>query len=179
VPKMFLLAPKGAFTAEARAGVAAELTELGMACERLIDTPQVRAGIWVYFVEHAPDTVFRAGRQAAEPIMSLKVYALKGGFNAETKTRMVTEATAILCKYSKTNDGQIPAYVGILEVPEENWGMYGQLMANRFTWPRCRSRDDPRRAQSASAPSVRVDTASGMLSQRDIDEPTNGATVDE
>ena len=100
---MFLHAPKGAFTAEARARVAAELTELGMACERLIDTPQVRAGIWVYFVEHAPDTVFRAGRQAAEPIMSLKVYALKGGFNAETKTRMVTEATAILGKHSKTN----------------------------------------------------------------------------
>ena len=94
--------------------------------ERLIDTPQIRAGIWVYFVEHAPDTVFRAGRQAAEPIMSLKVYALKGGFNAETKTRMVVEATAILGKYSKTDGGQVPAYVGILEVPEENWGMYGQ-----------------------------------------------------
>jgi phenylpyruvate tautomerase PptA (4-oxalocrotonate tautomerase family) len=123
---MFLHAPQGAFTAEARARVAAELTELGMACERLMDTPQIRAGIWVYFVEHAPDTVFRAGRQAAEPIMSLKVYALKGGFNAETKTRMVTEATAILGKYSKTDGGQVPAYVGILEVPEENWGMYGQ-----------------------------------------------------
>ena len=45
---MFLHAPQGAFTAEARANVAAELTELGMACERLIDTPQIRAGIWVY-----------------------------------------------------------------------------------------------------------------------------------
>jgi hypothetical protein len=43
---MFLHAPKGAFTAEARAKVAAELTDLGMACERLIDTPQIRAGIW-------------------------------------------------------------------------------------------------------------------------------------
>ena len=62
MPKMFLHAPQGAFTAEARASVAAELGELGMACERLIDTPQIRAGIWVYFVEHAPDTVFRAGR---------------------------------------------------------------------------------------------------------------------
>ena len=127
MPKMFLHAPKGTFTAEARARVAAELTELGMACERLIDTPQIRAGIWVYLVEDAPDEVFRAGRQAAEPIMSLKVYALKGGFNAETKTRMVAEATAILGKHSKkTDDGQVPAYVGILEVPEENWGMYGQ-----------------------------------------------------
>jgi hypothetical protein len=136
VPKMFLHAPQGAFTAEARARVAAELTELGMACERLIDTPQIRAGIWVYFVEHAPHTVFRAGRQAAEPIMSLKVYALQGGFDAETKTRMVTEATAILGKYSKTDGCQVPAYIGILEVPEEN------CMASRFTWRRCRSRHD-------------------------------------
>jgi hypothetical protein len=28
--------------------------------------------------------------------------------------------------HSKTNDGQVPAYVGILEVPEENWRMHGQ-----------------------------------------------------
>jgi hypothetical protein len=75
---MFLHAPKGTFTAEARARVAAELTELGMACERLIDTPQIRAGIWVYFVEHVPDTVFRAGRQAAEPIMSPQGLRLEG-----------------------------------------------------------------------------------------------------
>jgi hypothetical protein len=54
VPKMFLHAPRGAFTAEARARVAAELTELGMACERLIDTPQIRAGIWVYLSSTPP-----------------------------------------------------------------------------------------------------------------------------
>jgi hypothetical protein len=138
VPKMFLHAPQGAFTAEARASVAAELSELGMACERLIDTPQIRAGIWVYFVEHAPDTVFRAGRQAAEPIMSLKVYALKGGFNAETKTRMVAEATAILGKYSKTDHGQVPAYAASSRSPKRT----GACMANRFTWRRCRSRHD-------------------------------------
>ena len=58
--------------------------------------------------------------------MSLKVYALKGGFTAETKMRMITEATAILGKYSGTHSGQVPVYVGILEVPEVNWGMYGQ-----------------------------------------------------
>ncbi len=39
---------------------------------------------------------------------------------------MVAEATAILGKHSKTDDGEVPAYIGILEVPEENWGMYGK-----------------------------------------------------
>jgi hypothetical protein len=138
VPKMFLHAPQGAFTAEARARVAAELTELGMACERLIDTPQIRAGIWVYFVEHAPDTVFRAGRQAAEPIMSLKVYALKGGFNAETKTRMVAEATAILGNIPTPTAGRRRPTSASSRSPKRT----GACMANRFTWRRCRSRHD-------------------------------------
>jgi hypothetical protein len=42
------------------------------------------------------------------------------------KHRRRREATAILGKYSKTDDGEVPAYIGILEVPEENWGMYGK-----------------------------------------------------
>jgi hypothetical protein len=127
---------------EVRARVAAQLTELGMACERLIDTPQIRAGIWVYFVEHAPDTVFRAGRQAAEPIMSLRVYALKGGFNAETKTRMVAEATAILGKIPR----QTMARSQLTSASSRSPKRTGACMANRFTWRRCRLRHDPRRA---------------------------------
>jgi len=120
VPKMFLHAPQGAFTAEARARVAAELTELGMTCERLIDTPQIRAGIWVYFVEHAPDT-------------------LKGGFNAETKTRMVAEGTAILGKPTAARCRPTSASS---RSPKRT----GACMASRFTWRRCRSRHDLRRA---------------------------------
>ena len=34
MPKMFVHAPSGVFTTQARARVAAELTNLGMACER-------------------------------------------------------------------------------------------------------------------------------------------------
>jgi hypothetical protein len=57
VPKMFVHAPRGAFTTEARARVAAELTDLGMACECLADTPAIRSGVWVFFAEHEPDAV--------------------------------------------------------------------------------------------------------------------------
>lgn len=126
MPKMFIHASRNTFTAEDRAEIAAELSELGMVCERLKDTPQIRAGIWVYFVEHDPSTVFRAGKQADESITSLKVYALKGGFDAAAKKRMVEDATAILGKYSHSADGPVPVYVVIIEIPEENWGMYGQ-----------------------------------------------------
>ena len=51
MPKMFVHAPRGVFSAEARARVAAELTDLGIACERLADTPAIRSGIWVFFSE--------------------------------------------------------------------------------------------------------------------------------
>ena len=44
MPKLFVHAPQGTFTAKARAGAAAALTDLGIACERLADTPKVRAG---------------------------------------------------------------------------------------------------------------------------------------
>jgi hypothetical protein len=64
VPKMFLHAPQGAFTAAARARVAAELTELGMACERLIDTPQICAGIWSILSSTRPT---RCSAPAARP----------------------------------------------------------------------------------------------------------------
>lgn len=126
MPKMFIHAPKNTFTAEDRAKIAAKLSELGLACERLMDTPQIRAGIWVYFAEHDQDMVFRAGKQAAEAITSLKVYALKGGFDAAAKSRMVVEATAILGQHSRSADGPMPVYVVIIEIPEANWGMYGQ-----------------------------------------------------
>ena len=126
MPKMFVHAPSGVFSAEARARVAAELTDLGMACERLNDTPAIRAGIWVFFSEHQPDTMFRAGKVAADPIIALLVNAIKGGFDDVARKRMVEEGTAILGKYAAIGKGPVPAYVAIQEIPEIDWGMYGK-----------------------------------------------------
>jgi phenylpyruvate tautomerase PptA (4-oxalocrotonate tautomerase family) len=79
MPKMFVHAPSGVFTAEARAQVAAELTDLGMACERLADTAAIRSGVWVFFAEHDSDAVFSGGKVAPQPIIALLVNAIKGG----------------------------------------------------------------------------------------------------
>ena len=49
MPKMFVHAPTGVFTTEARARVAAALTDPGMACERFADTPAIRSGGWAFF----------------------------------------------------------------------------------------------------------------------------------
>jgi phenylpyruvate tautomerase PptA (4-oxalocrotonate tautomerase family) len=126
MPKMFVHAPRGVFTAEARARVAAELTDLGMACERLADVPTIRSGVWVFFSEHEPDTVFNGGEVASRPIIALLINAIKGGLDDPAKKRLIEEGTAILGKHGTIGEGKVPAYVAIQEVPEINWGMYGK-----------------------------------------------------
>jgi phenylpyruvate tautomerase PptA (4-oxalocrotonate tautomerase family) len=126
MPKLFVHAPRGAFTAEARVKVAAALTDLGMACEGLADTAKVRAGVWVFFTEHPPDAIFSGGQIAPNPTMVLEVYALEGGLDSASKQRLIADATAILGEHAGVSGGQMPVYVVIREIPEVNWGMYGK-----------------------------------------------------
>ena len=136
VPKMFIHAPSGVFTAETRQRVAAELTDLGMACERLADTPAIRSGVWVIFVEHEHDAFFSGGKVASHPIIALLINAIKGGLDDPGRKRLIEEGTAILGKHVAIAVGKVPAYVAIQEVPEINWGMYGtqvDLSAMRAT----------------------------------------------
>jgi phenylpyruvate tautomerase PptA (4-oxalocrotonate tautomerase family) len=129
MPKMFVHTIKGAFTSEARVRVAAALTDLGMACERLADTAKVRAGIWVFFTEHATDAIFSGGQIAPNPMMSLIIYALEGGLDGASKQRLIADATAILGKHAGSNGNQVPVYVVIHEVPGVDWGMYGKQVS--------------------------------------------------
>ena len=126
MPKMFIHAPSGVFTPEARARVAAELTNLGIACERLADTPAIRSGVWVIFAEHEPDAVFAGGEVASHPIIALLIRAIMGGLDEPAKKRLIEEGTAILGKYAAIGEAKTPAYVAIQEIPEINWGMYGK-----------------------------------------------------
>jgi phenylpyruvate tautomerase PptA (4-oxalocrotonate tautomerase family) len=126
MPKMFVHSRQGTFTPEARIRVAAALTDLGMACEHLADTAKVRAGIWVFFTEHAPGAVFSGGQVATNSLMSLVVYALEGGLDGASKQRLIADATAILGEHAGLNSDEVPVYVVIREVPEVDWGMYGE-----------------------------------------------------
>ena len=125
MPKMFVHAPSGVFTTETRKRVAAELTELGMACEHLMDTPAIRSGVWVIFVEHERDDFFIGGEVASHPIIALLINAIKGGLDDPGRKRLIEESTAILGKHAAIATGKVPAYVAIQEIPEINWGMYG------------------------------------------------------
>jgi hypothetical protein len=76
--------------------VAAELTELRMACEHLVDTPAIRSGAWVIFAEHAPDAIFSGGDVASQPIIVLLANAIQGDLDDPARKPFIEEGTAIL-----------------------------------------------------------------------------------
>jgi phenylpyruvate tautomerase PptA (4-oxalocrotonate tautomerase family) len=129
MPKLFVDSRKGTFTAKARVQIAAALTDLGIACERLANTPKVRAGVWVFFAEHESDAMFSGGQVAANSLIRLLVFALEGGLDAESKRRLIGDATAILSERAEPTGNPVTVYVVIQEVPEVNWGMYGKLVS--------------------------------------------------
>jgi phenylpyruvate tautomerase PptA (4-oxalocrotonate tautomerase family) len=118
-----------AFTVEARVRVAAALTDLGIACERLSDTAKVRAGVWVFFTEHASDAIFSGGQIAPSALIRLVVYALEGGLDGASKRRLIADATTILGEQAGAGGNQVPVYVVIRDVPEVDWGMYGKQVS--------------------------------------------------
>jgi len=129
MPKLFIHAPRDTFKAEGRLRAASALTELGIECERLADTPAVRAGVWVFFVEHAPDAVFSGGRLAEAPLVAVEVYALQGGLNDTAKRKLISDATSILKEHSESGTEEVPVYVVIREIEEKSWGMYGKQVS--------------------------------------------------
>jgi len=48
MPKMIIHAPAGTFDAAERQQVARDLTQLGLDCEALPDSPLVRSTVWIY-----------------------------------------------------------------------------------------------------------------------------------
>jgi phenylpyruvate tautomerase PptA (4-oxalocrotonate tautomerase family) len=124
---MFIHASKGTFEADARVRVAAELTELGMRCERLPDVPSVKSNVWIYFNEYEEGEIFSGGMAAKTRVMSLIVYALEGGLDEKSRSNLIAGATEILGRHSGFT-APVPAYVVINEVPEASWGMFGQAV---------------------------------------------------
>ena len=120
MPKTFVHAPEGVFDADARGRVATKLTDLGLACERLPDTPEVRNSVWLFFTDHAPDAIFAGGRMASSPVVSLTTYTLEGGLDGPAKRKLIAGATLILGEHAALPSNPVPAYVVIREVPKAN-----------------------------------------------------------
>ena len=126
MPKIFVHAPLGTFDAPARRQVAASLTALGLECEALPMSPFMKSNVWTYFSDYAPDAVFMGDRPATRKIISLQVYVIEGGLDDDGKRKLIGGATEILGRHSGA-EGRIPVYVVIHDVPEINWGIFGEI----------------------------------------------------
>ena len=124
MPKMFLSAPAGTFDETARKALAADLTELGINCERLADKPSVRDAVWVFFHDYPAGYAFNGGAAAMSAIVTLVTYSLRGGLDGEAKTRFVREATALIGRLGEIGE-PVPAFVLINEINPQDWGMFG------------------------------------------------------
>ena len=125
MPKMIIHAPAGTFDAAERQQVARELTQLGLDCEALPDSPLVRSTVWTYFAEYSSDAVFMGDKPAWLPVVSLQIYVIKGGLDEGAKKKLIKGATAILDR-RPSGTSVAPVYVVIQEIEEANWGIFGQ-----------------------------------------------------
>ncbi len=125
MPKLIIHSPSGTFDATERQQVASALMTLGISCEALPDSPLIRSTVWTYFSEYSPDSVFMGDTAAWLPVVSLQMYVIKGGLDANNKRRLIEGATAILDRRAQGTSVSA-VYVEIHEVEEENWGIFGQ-----------------------------------------------------
>ena len=125
MPKIIIHAPEGAFNAEARAAVAAELTDFALDCEALPKSPFVKSTAWTYFNACPADAVFMGEERAYAGIISAQIFVIAGGLDEHAKKRLIKGATEILGRHSGAS-GRAPVYIVLCEVPEINWGIFGE-----------------------------------------------------
>ena len=125
MPKIIIHAAEGTFDAEARAAVAAELTDFALDCEALPKSPFVKSTVWTYFNACPADAVFMGAELAYARIISAQMFVIAGGLDEVAKKRLIHGATEILGRHSGASN-RVPAYIVLHEVPEINWGIFGE-----------------------------------------------------
>lgn len=124
MPKIIVHSPAGTFDAAQRQSVASELTDFAVDCEALPASPFIKSTVWTYFNEYAADAVYMGAAPAWLKVISVQVFALEGGLDASMSAKFIAGATEILGRHAGLH-GRIPVYVVIQEIPETNWGIFG------------------------------------------------------
>lgn len=128
MPKIIIHAAEGIFDADARAAVAAELTDFALDCEALPKSPFVRSTVWTYFNACPADAVFMGAELAYARIISAQMFVIAGGLDDEAKKRLIQGATQVLGRHSGAS-GRAPVYIVLHEIPEIDWGIFGETAA--------------------------------------------------
>ena len=72
--------------------------------------------------------MFTGGRVASSPVVSVTIYTIEGGLNGPAKRKLIAGTTSILSEHRELQN-PVPAYVVVREVPEANWGMFGNTVS--------------------------------------------------
>lgn len=125
MPKIIIHSPDGAFDADARQAIVAELTDLALDCEALPRSPYNRSSVWTFFNGYSPDSLFMGDRPAHLPVVSMHVFAIRGGLDETGRIRLIEGATAILGRQLGRPE-RVPVHIVIHEVEESDWGSFGR-----------------------------------------------------
>ncbi len=125
MPLIFIHAPKGTFSPEARDTLAAEISKDGGDIEKLADDPFVRSTTWLYVNEYDPAHVYHGGKPGGTKVISVEINALQDGFDHAAKAELIKRATASVKKAAGLEGDILPVYVLIKEVPPQGWGFSG------------------------------------------------------
>jgi phenylpyruvate tautomerase PptA (4-oxalocrotonate tautomerase family) len=125
MPKIIIHAPVGAFDAAARQGIAKNLTNFALDCERLPKSPFVKSTVWIYFNEHARDAVFMGEQPASLSVVSVQIFVIAGGLDADAKKKLIKGTTEIFGQHLCVTE-PVPVYIVVHEIAEANWGIFGE-----------------------------------------------------
>lgn len=130
MPLMYVNYPEGTFTQDAIDKLGFQLTDFGEDAEKIPKTPYLFSTTWVYFRPYPKELVFHGGKSEGTNVISLEVNVFEGGLDYAAKKEFYTRATEAIAEAVGLTDGERrPVYILIRDVPDINWGFYGNIIS--------------------------------------------------
>ena len=129
MPLIYIHYPEGSFTPEAIDTLAQQVSKDSGDFEKLANDPFVRSTTWVYANEYSPARVDHGGKSGGTNVITVELNALQGGFDFETKGKLIKHVTELVAKAAGLEGDILPIYVILRDVPEQNWGFSGKQLS--------------------------------------------------
>jgi len=129
MPLIYVNAPEGTFSDQARDALADELTGIALESENLPQFEFDRSTCWIYFRDYPPGKVYHGGKPGGTKVIGLEVNSFAGLPTTEGKQFLYKRFTEAIGKHAGIADGQrVPVYVVVREVETRDWGVFGGLL---------------------------------------------------
>jgi phenylpyruvate tautomerase PptA (4-oxalocrotonate tautomerase family) len=126
MPLIYVNAPEGTFSDEARDALAEDLTVAALESEKLPMTPFDKSTTWIYFHDVAPDRIYHGGKPGGTKMISLEINCFRGGLDDRAKLSLYKRFTEAIRQHAGISaDARVPVYIVLREVDPANWGVFG------------------------------------------------------